>query len=336
MPPDTAPPNTNPQDPSDAIETRSIVSSITRAQSREHNADPIPVQDQPAVEWGNIQHTSTLSSLRVSTPDGNDPLRVATLSPPVGQFIINTILQMAGFAAAIAFGVFAVKSVSVGHDANRFAAQALDEAVIANKLAMLAVCLASVNQTEQTQNICSSIIAGAATLLPSAASNVNTLLPSPTTATSTTTSESSSTHTSTSSSTPTTAASSTSASGTALPSSAPGDGSGAGGGHASGLTVGQIIAIGIGCGVGALILILLVVFICLRKRSRSQNMEASAPWSAPEPALNAYVYSGAPESGASAVGSGVGSGLDEKRARKRVGAGRRFRELFMDSYVVTR
>lgn len=78
------------------------------------------------------------------------PQRIATLSPPIGQFVINMILQIAAFAAAIAFGVFAVKSVTVGNDANRFAARALDEAVIANKLAMLAVCLATGNQVKAT------------------------------------------------------------------------------------------------------------------------------------------------------------------------------------------
>lgn len=46
--------------------------------------------------------------------------------------------------------------------------------------------------------------------------------------------------------------------------------------------------------------------------------------------------SGASGAGVSDDGVGVGSGVDEKQARKRSGARRRFRELFMDSYVVTR
>lgn len=146
MPPEAATDILNPTNPSGAIETRSLTSSVLNAQNREHDINPNPDQDVPSEQWVNIRHMSTLSSSGEPVGNDNAPLRIATLSPPVGQFIINTILQMAGFAAAIAFGVFAVRSVNVGHDANRFAAQALDEAVIANKLAMLALCLASVNQ----------------------------------------------------------------------------------------------------------------------------------------------------------------------------------------------
>lgn len=71
----------------------------------------------------------------------------ATLSPPLGQFFINMILQLAAFAAAIAFGVFAVKSIDIARtaneyaaSANRYAAQALGEARVANQVALLAVC----------------------------------------------------------------------------------------------------------------------------------------------------------------------------------------------------
>lgn len=64
----------------------------------------------------------------------------ATLSPPLGQFFINMILQLAAFAAAIAFGVFAVKSIDIARTANTYADRALGEARIANQVAMLAVC----------------------------------------------------------------------------------------------------------------------------------------------------------------------------------------------------
>ena len=64
----------------------------------------------------------------------------ATLSPPLGQFFINMILQIAAFAAAIAFGVFAVKSIDIARTANSYAARALEEARVANQVAMLAVC----------------------------------------------------------------------------------------------------------------------------------------------------------------------------------------------------
>jgi hypothetical protein len=72
--------------------------------------------------------------------------RVATLSPPAGQFLINTLLQAAGFAAAIAFGIYAVRSVTVGNSANQYANQAVQLAVTANQLAILAVCLSNGTQ----------------------------------------------------------------------------------------------------------------------------------------------------------------------------------------------
>ena len=62
------------------------------------------------------------------------------LSPPIGQFVINTLLQAAAFAAAIAFGVFAIKSVNKADTANYYAAQALEEARIANQIAMIVLC----------------------------------------------------------------------------------------------------------------------------------------------------------------------------------------------------
>ena len=71
----------------------------------------------------------------------------ATLTPPLGQFFINMILQIAAFVAAIAFGVFAVKSIDIARTANEYsarangyAAEALEEARLANQVAMLAVC----------------------------------------------------------------------------------------------------------------------------------------------------------------------------------------------------
>ena len=40
--------------------------------------------------------------------------KTATLSPPLGQFFINMVLQITTFAAAIAFGIFAIKSIDAG------------------------------------------------------------------------------------------------------------------------------------------------------------------------------------------------------------------------------
>jgi hypothetical protein len=78
--------------------------------------------------------------------------RVATLSPPAGQFLINTLLQAAGIAAAIAFGVYAVRSVRVGNSANQYADQAVRQAVTANQLAILAVCLSNGTQVGHVEN----------------------------------------------------------------------------------------------------------------------------------------------------------------------------------------
>jgi hypothetical protein len=95
------------------------------------------------------------SGARVSLNDRIPFPTVAKLSPPIGQFVINTILQMAAFAAAIAFGVYAVKSVTVANDANHYAAMAVQQALTANQLAILAVCLSGANQVSHGLNIIS-------------------------------------------------------------------------------------------------------------------------------------------------------------------------------------
>ena len=94
-------------------------------------------------------------SLSFPQPDSGitypeEPARIAKLSPPLGQFVLNMILQIAALVAAIAFGVFAVKSVTVGNEANRYAIRALEEAVIANKISMLAFCFSNTNQVRWT------------------------------------------------------------------------------------------------------------------------------------------------------------------------------------------
>ncbi|ETI22983.1 hypothetical protein G647_04779 [Cladophialophora carrionii CBS 160.54] len=115
-------------------------------------------------------------------------VQVATVSPPVGQFVIHTLLQIAGFAVAIAFGVYAVRSVhaavlanSFSREANSFSREAIQQALAANQLALLATCLQAGNQTENQDitDICSRIIRGAADLLPSAASSLFPDLPPP-------------------------------------------------------------------------------------------------------------------------------------------------------------
>ena len=58
---------------------------------------------------------------------------IVKLSSPIGQHIVNVILQLAAIVAAIAFGYFAVESVQVGNQANA-------EARLANQIAIYAIC----------------------------------------------------------------------------------------------------------------------------------------------------------------------------------------------------
>ena len=67
---------------------------------------------------------------------------VATLSPPIGQFVISTILNIAGIAAAVAFGVFAVRSVALAAEANT-------QSRISNQMALTSFCLTSNNVSSQ-------------------------------------------------------------------------------------------------------------------------------------------------------------------------------------------
>lgn len=68
-----------------------------------------------------------------TTAPGLYPMMTATLTPPLGQFVINLLLQLAGIVAAIAFDIFAVQSLNVAKQANI-------EARIANQIAMLGIC----------------------------------------------------------------------------------------------------------------------------------------------------------------------------------------------------
>ena len=63
---------------------------------------------------------------------------VATLSPPIGQFVISTILNIAGITAAVAFGVFAIRSVALAVEANT-------QSKISNQMALTSFCLSSEN-----------------------------------------------------------------------------------------------------------------------------------------------------------------------------------------------
>ncbi|KAI9800957.1 MAG: hypothetical protein M1833_003094 [Piccolia ochrophora] len=123
------------------------------------------------------RHYSSSSDGRVASP--SLPAQ-AILSPPLGQFLINTLLQMAALTAAIAFGVYAVKSVGLDAFSNQYSAQAVEQALIANQVAMLAVCLSNGNATGDISTICSSILDSAGSVLPSAASSLFMIRPTST------------------------------------------------------------------------------------------------------------------------------------------------------------
>lgn len=57
----------------------------------------------------------------------------ATLTPPVGQFVINVVLQLAGIAAVIVFGIITIQALKA-------ARQAIFEARVANQLAIIQIC----------------------------------------------------------------------------------------------------------------------------------------------------------------------------------------------------
>ena len=75
--------------------------------------------------------------------------REISLSPPPGQFVIASLLQLIALGIAIAFGIYAVKSVRIANEANEYASQALQAAQLANQIAMFSFC-ASMRQSVST------------------------------------------------------------------------------------------------------------------------------------------------------------------------------------------
>ena len=127
-------------------------------------------EKNPMIVPSTARVTSIKSGNNMSGPENHR--QIATLSPPVGQFVISTLLNVAGFAAAIAFGVFAVRSVSlaiVSYDAarqgntyaskandlassaNAIASTANDQSVIANQVALIGLCLSNQNVSAVVQ-----------------------------------------------------------------------------------------------------------------------------------------------------------------------------------------
>ena len=90
-----------------------------------------------------LQGTGTaMTTDRLHGLPHNSP--IVRLSSPIGQHIVNVILQLTAIVAAIAFGYFAVESVQVANRANA-------EAHLANQIAIYAIC----NSNNNPVRICS-------------------------------------------------------------------------------------------------------------------------------------------------------------------------------------
>ena len=77
---------------------------------------------------------ATAANLPSLDVKNNPQVQNATLSPPLGQFFINTILNIAGLVAAISFGVFAIISV-------RLAQQQNAQSIAQNQLSLMGLCV---------------------------------------------------------------------------------------------------------------------------------------------------------------------------------------------------
>lgn len=104
--------------------------------------------------WSQVYHPG-------GEPTGTEALLRAEASqvfeqkPPLGQYFVNLVLQVAGIIAAVAFGVYAIKSVRVRIEANGyaweanshttqandFASKTLDLSKMSNQLTLFALCL---------------------------------------------------------------------------------------------------------------------------------------------------------------------------------------------------
>jgi hypothetical protein len=137
------PPTSRDAPPTDNIKLPLPTDSTPKVQGPTSVTDgPLPMSSTPSSQNKLFPEKQPVVQSNLPPPDR----QVSTISPPVGQFIINMLLQVAAFAAAIAFGIFAVKSVMVGNLANGYANQAVRLAVTANQLAMLSLCLSGGNQ----------------------------------------------------------------------------------------------------------------------------------------------------------------------------------------------
>lgn len=148
-------------------------------------------------EWGHSpptshQHIYVGQSMQPEDEKKKDRIELQSLPlngvlrQPTGQFVINIFLQIAAFAAAIAFGIFAIKSVRIASQANElanqandiarranvFADEAIGQAWLANQFTLIALCLSTDADVDIIREGCTAVINSAASVLRDTASSL--------------------------------------------------------------------------------------------------------------------------------------------------------------------
>ena len=117
---------------------------ISNMPAKDENPSSLKEQLTPAVAITKESKKSrTNSPVRAGGTLAQGGIR---LTPPPGKFLIEIVFELVGLVAAIAFGVFAVKSVTVADQANEYSRQAILQALTSNQLTLLALCMSSGNQ----------------------------------------------------------------------------------------------------------------------------------------------------------------------------------------------
>ncbi|KIW26687.1 uncharacterized protein PV07_06500 [Cladophialophora immunda] len=118
------------RDGSDAeqLSNRRVVSALVEpkdqsAGSRRSSAVNVGVQEQRAEKKSRV----TFGVLR----------------PPPGKWLVEMIVELAALIAAVAFGAYAVKSVTLSNRGNTYSSRALQQALTSNQLTLLTICLGS-------------------------------------------------------------------------------------------------------------------------------------------------------------------------------------------------
>ncbi|MCJ1237011.1 hypothetical protein MMC14_004995 [Varicellaria rhodocarpa] len=259
---------------------------------------PTSANLEKVVSSSKIPSLSKGQNLRINPEVHQLRTEVARLTPPVGQFIISTVLNVLGFAAAIAFGVFAVRSVSLAiasnnaaSRANDLASVANDQSIVANRVALISYC----SSTKDDSEACIQIMQNVASILPSV---VTMLGFAPATSATTGISATSST---VAASSPPSSSTSTSPTATSSP-------------PMNSISTGSLVGTILGGIIGAIVLIFLAYVYCFRRRRAKRSIYAAAESVLPE----------------------VATADEERRERNafKESMGLRFRRFFLDSTVI--